>query len=144
MKNKQATYHYCETLDSLVNFVAGHIQQYDCGIRKEFGEMTIMVEDTPSPAEASLMSQEELGKAFKAASGAYGVQPLHLFDQDDTTIAVGYFAGHGIKTFTIENGWSLKVYNSQLDKRVSTALCTAFIENCDSPRTGNFLVEIKK
>lgn len=140
MKTK---YYFCATFNDLVHLVSGHIKDFDNGFTKDFGEITISLDDTPSYAEASGMTQEELKDVFKDSSGRYGVKTVDLFDQDITTVLVGYYGGNTVQCFTVDSDCGITQYIPRLNRQVSEALSHVMLSNCDEGFMRNFLVEIK-
>lgn len=134
-------YYYCKSFDELVNLVAGHIKNTDTlGIN--FGSVTFKVDFDHSVSDR-VMSQEVLGAAFAEAAGAYGITAVDPFQQDTTTVLVGYYCtGTQVRSFTVDSQADFGKYLTKLTKQVKDALFNTLLANCDDGAS-KFLVEIK-
>lgn len=134
-------YYYCKSFDELVNLVAGHIKNTDTlGIT--FGSVTFKV-DFDNSVSDRVMSQEVLGAAFAEAAGAYGITAVDPFQQDTTTVLVGYYCtGTQVRSFTVDSQADFGKYLTKLTKQVKDALFNTLLANCDDGAS-KFLVEIK-
>lgn len=134
-------YYYCTSFDELVNLVTGHIKNTDTlGIK--FGSVTFKVDFDHSVSD-KVMSQEVLGAAFAEATGAYGVTAVDPFQQDTTTVLVGYYCtGTQVRSFTVDSKTDIGTYLTKLTKQVKDALFNTLLANCDDGAS-KFLVEIK-
>ncbi len=134
-------YYYCKSFDELVNLVAGHIKNTDTlGIT--FGSVTFKV-DFDNSVSDRVMSQEVLGDAFAEAAGAYGITAVDPFQQDTTTVLVGYYCtGTKVRSFTVDSQADFGKYLTKLTKQVKDALFNTLLANCDDGAS-EFLVEIK-
>ena len=134
-------YYYCKSFDELVNLVAGHVKNTDTlGIK--FGSVTFKV-DFDNSVSDKVMSQEVLGKAFAESTGAYGVTAVDPFQQDTTTVLVGYYCtGSEVRSFTVDSKADIGKYLTKLTKQVKDALFNTLLANCDDGAS-KFLVEIK-
>lgn len=140
--SKKPKYYYCASFNDLVNLVAGHIRDYDTGIIKNFGTLTINVEDVPYEDEGTRMTQEQLAEAYDVSTGSYGVTAVDPFDQDTTTVLVGYYGGNYMCCFTVDDSLDMGKYLPALQKQVKRTLANVLLANCDDG-AANFLVEIK-
>ena len=133
-------YYYCKSFDELVNLVAGHVKNTDTlGIK--FGSVTFKV-DFDNSVSDKVMSQEVLGKAFAESTGAYGVTAVDPFQQDTTTVLVGYYCtGSEVRSFTVDSKADIGKYLTKLTKQVKDALFNTLLANCDDGAS-KFLVEI--
>jgi hypothetical protein len=133
-------YYYCTSFDELVNLVAGHIKNTDTrGVK--FGSVTFKVEFDESVSDKA-MSQEALGAAFAEATGAYGVTAVDPFQQDTTTVLVGYYhTGTEVRSFTVDSTAD-RDYLTKLTRQVKEALFNTLLAHCDEGAS-KFLVEIK-
>lgn len=134
-------YYYCTSFDELVNLVAGHIKNTDTlGIT--FGSVTFKVDFDHSVSDR-VMSQKVLGAAFAEAAGAYGITAVDPFQQDTTTVLVGYYCtGTGVRSFTVDSTADISTYLTKLTKQVKDTLFNTLLANCDDGAS-KFLVEIK-
>lgn len=134
-------YYYCKSFDELVNLVAGHIKNTDTlGIN--FGSVTFKV-DFDNSGSDRVMSQEVLGAAFAEATWAYGITAVDPFQQDTTTVLVGYYCtGTQVRSFTVDSQADFGKYLTKLTKQVKDALFNTLLANCDDGAS-KFLVEIK-
>lgn len=134
-------YYYCKSFDELVNLVAGHIKNTDTlGIT--FGSVTFKVDFDHSVSD-QVMSQEVLGAAFAESAGAYGITAVDPFQQDTTTVLVGYYCtGTQVRSFTVDSTADFGKYLTKLTKQVKDALFNTLLANCDDGAS-KFLVEIK-
>lgn len=135
-------YYFCKTLADLVTLVTERVRDYDCGHAEGFGRISFMVEDTPEYQEGDSPTQEELADAYYNASGAYGIVADKPFDQDNATVMVGYYGGHGVYSFTVDDGVGVTEYLPSLRRHVQEALYHAMLANCDSEHTTNFIVKV--
>lgn len=140
--SKKPKYYYCASFNDLVNLVAGHIRDYDTGIIKNFGTLTVNVEDVPYEDEGTRMTQEQLAEAYGVSTGSYGVTAVDPFTQDTTTVLVGYYCGNEVRCFTVDGTLDMGKYLPALRQQVKRTLTSVLRANCDDG-ANNFLVEIK-
>lgn len=135
-------YYYCKTLTDLVTLITERVRDYDCGHTEGFGRISFMVEDTPEYPEGACPTQEEMADAYYASAGAYGIVADKPFDQDNATVMVGYYGGHGVYSFTVDDGVGVAEYLPSLRRQVQETLYLAMLEHGDAGRTTNFIVKV--
>ncbi len=141
--SKNPKYYYCKSFDELVTLVTGHIKDTDT-LGLSFGSVTFTV-DFDQSVSGKAMSQEVLGAAFAESTGAYGITAVDPFQQDTTTVLVGYYhTGAEVRSFTVDSTGDIGKYQylAKLTKQVKDALFNTLLANCDDGAS-KFLVEIK-
>lgn len=135
-----AKYAFCESKADLAKLVVARVKEVVDGKVDGFGTIDFKVEDTPTPLEASKMSESELENAYDIAAGTYGITTVRLFDNDGVQLVFGYYGGtEGIQAVYFDDNYELD--EDDAFDRILNAINSQL--SFEIPRLcGNFLVKI--
>lgn len=120
-----SVYRFYKTFDGLVGLVTRLVAEVDTGTEPSLGFRFSRINFRVSGEAPAGSTQTALKKAYMGAEGTYGITTIDPFDQDVTTVVMGYYAvGNGVRTFNVHN-------LSALREEVSDCLSGVMCDNCD-------------
>ena len=127
-----SAYRYYKTFDGLVDLVTRLVAEIDTGAEPSLGFRFSRINFRVSGEAPSGSTQSALKKAYMEADGTYGITTIDPFDQDVTTVVMGYYAvGQWVRTFSVHRSSDRDAYLSTLRKEVWDCLSGVMCGNCD-------------